>query len=31
MREQHRVGVRYLEAAMALLQRARSAHPTVAL
>ncbi|MEP7190526.1 MAG: GNAT family N-acetyltransferase, partial [Roseiflexaceae bacterium] len=28
MREQHRVGVHYLEAATALLQRVRSAHPT---
>jgi GNAT superfamily N-acetyltransferase len=28
MREQHRVGIDYLEAATALLQRVRSAHPT---
>lgn len=28
MREQHRVGVHYLEAATALLRRVRSAHPT---
>jgi len=31
MREQHRVGVRYLEAATALLRRVRSAHPTKGL
>jgi GNAT superfamily N-acetyltransferase len=31
MREQHRVGVHYLEAATALLQRVRSAHPTKGL
>jgi len=31
MREQHRVGVRYLEAATALLQRVRSVHPTAGL
>ena len=31
MREQYRVGVHYLEAATALLQRVRSAHPTKGL
>jgi GNAT superfamily N-acetyltransferase len=31
MREQHRVGPDYLEAATALLQRVRSAHPTAGL
>jgi GNAT superfamily N-acetyltransferase len=31
MREQHRVGIHYLEAATALLQRVRSAHPTKGL
>jgi GNAT superfamily N-acetyltransferase len=31
MREQHRVGMHYLEAATALLQRVRSAHPTKGL
>ena len=31
MREQHRVGVHYLEDATALLQRVRSVHPTVGL
>ena len=31
MREQHRVGVHYLEAATALLRRVRSAHPTKGL
>jgi GNAT superfamily N-acetyltransferase len=31
VREQHRVGVRYLEAATALLQRVRGVHPTAGL
>ena len=31
MREEHRVGVHYLEAVTSLLQRARSAHPTKGL
>lgn len=31
MREEHRVGIHYLEDATALLQRARSAHPTKGL
>ncbi len=31
LREQHRVGVRYLEAATVLLQRVRSVHPTKGL
>ncbi len=31
MREQHRVGLHYLEAATALLQRVRNAHPTKGL
>ena len=31
MREQHRVGIDYLEAATALLRRVRSAHPTKGL
>jgi hypothetical protein len=31
MREQHRVGVHYLEAVTALLQRVRRAHPTAGL
>ena len=31
MQEQHRVGIHYLEAATALLQRVRSAHPTKGL
>lgn len=28
MREEHRVGVHYLEAVTALLQRVRTSHPT---